>query len=100
MGQIVLTDVAETRRSGAQITSLLGGIFALALPALEPLAFEVCRAGRLTKPELHQSHGYETREELDACLGVHADLPSLIPCSMTFNSGSINTSKALVRMPK
>jgi hypothetical protein len=37
------------------------------------LAPDEYRAGRLTKPELRQLLGYETRDELDAFLEVHAD---------------------------
>jgi post-segregation antitoxin (ccd killing protein) len=39
--------------------------------ALEALASEEYRAGRLTKPELRQLLGYETIYELDAFLAAH-----------------------------
>jgi post-segregation antitoxin (ccd killing protein) len=39
--------------------------------ALEALACEEYRAGRLTKPELRQLLGYETIYELDAFLVAH-----------------------------
>nr|WP_294523377.1 hypothetical protein [uncultured Rhodopila sp.] len=39
--------------------------------ALEALASEEYRAGRLTKPELRQLLSYETLDELDAFLKAH-----------------------------
>lgn len=39
--------------------------------ALEALALEEYRAGRLTKPELRRMLGFETRAELDGFLKEH-----------------------------
>ena len=39
---------------------------------LEGFALEEFRAGRLTKPELRELLGYETREALDGFLKAHA----------------------------
>jgi len=40
--------------------------------ALEALALEEYKSGNLTKPELRQLLGYETRAALDGFLKVHA----------------------------
>ena len=40
-------------------------------PALEALALEEFRGGRLTRPELRRLLGFETRAELDGFLKAH-----------------------------
>lgn len=48
--------------------------------ALEAFALEEYKSGHLTKPELRQLLGYETRAALDGFLKAHAvveDLPTL-----------------------
>jgi Uncharacterised protein family (UPF0175) len=48
--------------------------------ALEGFALEEYKSGRLTKPELRQLLGYETRAALDGFLKAHAvveDLPTV-----------------------
>ena len=60
-----------TVRSPDDLAARLGARGDLERQALEALALEEYRAGRLTKPELRRLLGFEIRAELDGFLKAH-----------------------------